>query len=316
MLPKRVMIREVGPREGFQTHPLAVSIEHKLRLLSLLSATGVKEIEITSLVRADKVPQMADADELIRRYERVSGVRYTALYLNPRGFLRGESTGRLDNSGWLYLAASEEFLRRNANLSVEQAIAQIPEWLQAFSQVGKPVHGVMLSTAFGCSFEGEISRERMMDVLRRCEECLRAHGSTFREVCLADTMGWGSPREVRARVALVRERFPECAVSLHLHDTRGTGMANVYAGLEEGVELFDTSVGGLGGCPFASGAAGNVPTEDVVFLCEQLGIETGISLERYGEAAHFLAGVIGAPLPGKWYKTWHKSQAACPAERD
>lgn len=303
VFPKAVRIRELGPREGFQTSKAIIPIEKKLELISALSETGVKDIEITAMVRPDKVPQMADAEEVIGRFVRQPGVRYTALYLNPQGFIRAEQAGRLDNEAWLYGAVSETFLQRNANTTLAQTLAVISEWLAAFRAYKKDLQGLMLSTAFGCNYEGEISAARALDVIRRFVDAVDEQGSKLREVCLADTMGWATPEMMKRLVAEVKGKYPAMVVSLHLHDTRGSGMANVYAGLQEGVECFDGSVGGLGGCPFARGAAGNVCTEDMVFLCRELGIETGINIEAYIRAAQLAESIMGAPLPGKLYKS-------------
>lgn len=305
-LPKRVRIREVGPREGMQTLPGVVPTAQKLELIAALSETGVKDIEITALVRADKVPQMADAEEVIRTYARTPEVRYTALYLNPRGFIRAEDTGRLDNEGWLYGAVSETFLKKNANTTVADSVAAVPEWLAAFSQRGKMLQGLMLSTAFGCNYEGAITDVAMLEVIARFRAAALDAGSRLREVCLADTMGWATPEMLKRRIALVREKFPELFLSLHLHDTRGAGMANVYAGLQEGIDCFDCSVGGLGGCPFAKGAAGNVCSEDVAFMCENMGVETGLNLDAYARAAKVAEQIVGQPLPGRFYKAQGK----------
>jgi len=302
--PKKVRIREVGPREGFQTLVRVVSTERKLELIDALGATGLKDIEIVSFVRPDKVPQMADAAVVVDRFRAVPGVAYTGLYLNPSGFVRAEETGRLHNEGWLYLAASETFLQRNSNTSIAAGIDAMPALLATFKERGKSLRGIMLSTAFGCNFEGPIASDTIVGILRRVVAHTAAAGETLHEICLADTMGWATPVMLRERITRVRREFVGSEVSLHLHDTRGSGMANVYAGLEEGVAIFDCSVGGLGGCPFARGAAGNVPTEDVAFLCHELGIETGLDLSKLAAAAILAEEIVGEPLPGRFYKTW------------
>jgi hydroxymethylglutaryl-CoA lyase len=306
-LPKKVHIREVGVREGVQTLTQVVSTQHKLDLIDALSKTGVRDIEITAMVRADRVPQMADAEEIIQKYARVPGVRYTALYLNPKGFIRAEDTGRLDNEGWLYGAVSETFLKKNTNTTLADSINAIPEWLEAFKSRKKKLRGLMLSTAFGCNYEGAIPTAKVLDILSRTGAKIEESGETLPEICLADTMGRGTPEMLKRLVNDVRKKFPKAYLSLHLHDTRGSGMANVYAGLQEGVDCFDCSVGGLGGCPFAKGAAGNVCTEDVAYLCEEMGIETGLNLEAYCRAASVAAAMVGAPLPGKLYKAFAAS---------
>ena len=304
--PAKVYLRELGPREGFQTVHTVIPTASKLELIRLLGVAGLPEIEITSFVRPDRVPQMADAEELVQRFVPQTGIKYTALYLNSHGFERAEATKKLSNDGWLYIAASEAFLKRNNNLSISDAIAKIPEWLTLFKRHGKSVRGVMISAAFGCNYEGVVPQERVIDILSKVHAQLDADGTRPAEISLADTMGWGTPVRVRRLVAAVRERFPASEVSLHLHDTRGSGMANVYAGLEEGVCIIDCSIGGMGGCPFAAGVAGNVPTEDVAFLCQELGIQTGVSLENLCTAARYAESIVGSPLPGKLYKSWQR----------
>ncbi len=301
--PKAVRIREVGPREGLQTWTGVVPTSGKLEIIEALSHSGVRDIEITAMVRADRVPQMADAEEVVKQFKRHPGVRYTALYLNPKGFERAEETKRLDNEAWLYGAVSETFLKKNANTTVADSIKSVPEWISAFKAKGKTLHGLMLSTAFGCNYEGAIPQGKVLHVIDGYVQASVHCGALLQEVCLADTMGWATPEMLKRLVAAVREKFPSLALSLHLHDTRGSGMANVYAGLQEGIDCFDSSLGGMGGCPFAKGAAGNVCSEDVVFLCRELGIETGCNVDAYAQAAKVAEKVLGAPLPGKYYKS-------------
>ena len=302
-LPDRVLIREVGPREGFQTLSRIIPTERKIALINALSATGVKAIEVASFVRPDRLPTMADAEEVVAGFDRVDNVRYTALYLNLHGFERGEALNdRLDNQGWISFAVSERFLKRNNNTTVDALVETIPDWVAAFGNAGKSVHGLMVSTAFGTNYEGPIDSDRVLPVLARVIEKIDEAGDSVEEICLADTMGWATPDMLRRLIGAVRERFPGPEISLHLHDTRGLGVANVYAGLLEGVRIIDASVGGLGGCPFAEGAAGNVCTEDVAFLCQELGIETGIDLPAYVEAARLAEDIVGFQLPGSFYR--------------
>lgn len=285
-LPKKVTIREVGPREGVQTSSAEITTPQKLELIHYLSQTGIKEIEITALVRPDRVPQMADADEIIKTFQRKQGISYTALYLNQVGFERGEALGGLDNVGWIHLAASETFLKKNNNLTIDEAIKKIPALLESFSKHGKQLHGIMLSSSFGCAYEGSISAKQVAGVLSKVMKTLQEKNSIPKEICLADTVGLGNPQTIQTAIDEVRNAF-SCEVSLHLHDTRGLGIANVYAGLLKGVSIFESSVGGVGGCPFTKGAAGNVATEKVVLLCEELGIETGVDLKKFDEVAEF-----------------------------
>lgn len=297
--PPTVLIREVGPREGFQTLPRVVTTDKKLELISLLNGTGVTEIEITSFVRPDRVPQMADAEDVARRFERRPGVRYTALYLNEKGFERAEAVGTLDNRGWFASAVSATFLKRNNNLTPGEVRASIPQWLATFRRAQKHPYGLMLSTAFGCHYEGLFSTSQVVGVVREFLQNLEDAGGTLREVCLADTVGLGSPEAVRRLVGELSARLPTVDISLHFHDTRGLAIANIYAGLCEGVRIFEASVGGMGGCPFTRGAAGNVATEEVVLLCHELGIHTGIDLNSYIRVAGRAEEIAGERLPSK-----------------
>jgi len=298
-LPKRVLLREDGPREGFQMQQQVFPTAQKVELIDRLSRTGVKSIEVTSFVRPDRVPQLADAEQVIQAFTAAPGVRYRALYLNEKGFERALASPKIQPEGYVLLAASEEFLKRNNNQTLEQALDQLETWTKLFSKHQLPFERVMLSTAFGDSFSGRIAPETVLNLCARLLERCQILGLPPQEITFADTTGYGNPEAVKKLIGGFRQRWPEVAVGLHLHDTRGTGMANVYAGLELGVERFDCSVAGLGGCPFAKGAAGNVPTEDVAFMCAELGIETGIYLEEYVETARFAEQLVGRPLPGK-----------------
>ena len=303
-IPEKVYIREVGLREGLQTHHSPVATNEKLELARLLSETGVSEIELTSMVRPDRVPQMADADELLLKYEPKESVKYTALYLNQKGFIRAEQSGRVQNDAWIHIAASETFLKKNTNKSIKEVIASFPDYLKLFKEHNKEGVRLMLSTAFGCNYEGEISHARVAEIVSKASEAVELGDMQLSEVCLADTMGWASPGKLRQLLCHLRGMDSELNLTLHLHDTRGTGIANAYAGLLEGVTCFDASVGGIGGCPFAKGAAGNIATEDLVFMLHELGIETGIDLDAYVIAARFAEKMLGgSPLSGKYYKT-------------
>ncbi len=300
-IPQRVQIREVGPREGFQNLPLVVSTDKKLELISLLAQAGFAEIEVTSMVRADKVPQLADAEELVKRLPSGASTRWSALYLNQKGFERGEALGQLSNRGWLYTSPSQTFLRKNSNSSVEEGLADISKWVTLFQSHGKSVYGLMVSNAFGCHYEGEIRAEKVVALVSRYIEALANHGASLSEICLADTVGLATPEPFERCVAEIKKLG--VPVSLHLHDTRGLGMLHAYLGLQMGIATFETSVGGVGGCPFTPGASGNIATEDLVYLCHSLGISTGIDLGRVCQAATLMETIVGKPLAGKVYKT-------------
>lgn len=297
-MTERIRIREVGPREGFQNLPAVYPTEQKLELISLLTQAGLKEIEVAAFVRADRVPQMADAAEVIRALPKGTEVAYSALYLNQKGFKNALSAEVPFIEGWIPVAMSESFLKRNNNLTLGDLYASLPGWEECFREASVPLQGLMVSAAFGANDEGAIPLERLLSVL----EATFSHLSIApREVCLADTMGWGTPRKVAQAVRAVRETFG-CEVSLHLHDTRGTGIANVYAGIEEGVRIFDSSFGGVGGCPFVKGAAGNVATEEVVFLCHEMGLDTGVDLDKLMAAVLLLEKVVG-PVPSRYFRS-------------
>jgi hydroxymethylglutaryl-CoA lyase len=298
-LPKSIYIRENGPREGFQIHPDFVPTEKKLELINALCQTGIQEIEVTSFVRPDRVPQMADAKELSLALPENSSVRFTALYLNEKGLERVLECPKLKPEGYIMLAASDKFLQKNNNISIAEGINLIPTWIELFKKYKIPFDRLMISTAFGDALEGKISTQKVLKITSDALKKISESEVKFKEVTFADTTGWGNPEQVKQLIAEFKAKYPDQTVGLHLHDTRGTGMANVYAGLLEGVEFFDASIAGLGGCPFSKNAAGNVPTEDVAFLCEEMGIKTGLNLELLIECAKLAEQILGKPLPGK-----------------
>lgn len=302
-MAETVIIREVGLREGVQSLPVRLTLEQKLELISLLNETGVQEIELTALVRPDRVPAMADADALISVYPVKKGVSYTALYLNEKGFLRGEASARLQNKAWLYAAASETFFKKNYNHSLESFIATLPGWKKTFDVAEKPLYGVMISCAFGCAYEGALTTEAVFSTINTILVALQAAGMSPVELSLADTVGLAHPGSVTALLKRIQATFPGLTLSLHLHDTRGLGLANVAAGLAAGVRIFEGSLGGIGGCPFAPGATGNVATEEVVYLCETEGLKTGINLDAYIKVLERLEAFLGRDqIPGKLYR--------------
>jgi len=298
-----IEVFEVGPREGFQFEgigaPDRISTDDKLRLISALTSTGVRSIETASFVSPKAVPQMADADEISARLPVVEGVQYMAVYLNGRGLERAIAAGRYAIDGRLILTASETFLKLNQRRTQVEDLAAQREMAAIYQAAGVPVESGGLMAAFGCNYEGDVPLSRVLQLVGQMHDICTEVGSQLKRVLLADTMGWADPLSIRRTVDAVRDRWPDLVVSLHLHDTRGTGMANIYAGLESGVTRFDTSVGGLGGCPFAKVAAGNVPTEDVVFMAERMGIETGIDLAAMVECAKLAQEIVGHPLPSR-----------------
>ncbi len=295
---------EVGPRDGLQIEPRILSTEQKLSMIDALAGAGLGEIEVGSFVNPKAVPQMADTADVFAQLGKRPGVRYTALWLNPKGLERALESGRVDIDGRLTLTASETFVKRNTNRSIDETFAEMPDWIERYRQAGIATDALGVMAAFGCNFEGYIPEEKVVGLVARAMQVMADNDSALRKLLLADTMGWGTPRQIKSLVGKIRDKWPELDITLHLHDTRGCAVANAVAAMELGVATFDSSVGGLGGCPFAGhkGAAGNVCTEDLVFACGEMGIETGIDLDALVEAARLAEELVGHPLPGKVMK--------------
>ena len=304
-LPAAVHITEEGPREGFQIEKGPIATANKIALIDALSQTGIDRIQIVSFVNPKNVPGMADAEDVVRGITPRPGVAYTALWLNEKGFQRAlKFSDRLTNTGTIQLSASEKFSIRNQNRTAARQLAGQHAIVDMYKASGVPVERGSIMAAFGCNFEGDIPMSRLLTLTEQILEVAREHGVTLRYLTLADTMAWATPLAVKHAVGALRERWPELDVALHLHDTRGMAIANAYAGLEMGVTRFDSSVAGLGGCPFAGhqGAAGNICTEDLVFMCDELGIRTGIDLDALIECAKVAETIVGHPLPGSVMK--------------
>jgi len=284
MLPSRVTLVDVGPRDGLQNEPQPVAATHKIELVHRLQAAGLREVEVTSFVSPKWVPQMADAAEVMAGIERCPGVRYSVLVPNLKGFEAALPT-RPDEVV-VFAAASEAFSRRNINCGIAESIERFAPVVAAARAAGIKVRGA-LSCAVGCPYEGDIHPDRVEFVAKLMREVGVQH------LGVADTIGVGTPRRVQAALERALKHYPLAEVSGHFHDTYGQALANIYASLELGVQTFDASVAGLGGCPYAKGATGNVATEDVVFLLNGLGIETGIALDALVDAAAFISGVLG-----------------------
>jgi hydroxymethylglutaryl-CoA lyase len=299
-LPQSVQINEEGPREGFQFERGPIATERKVELIDALSETGLNHIQTVSFVNPQRVPGMADAEEVAARFERRPGVAYTGLSLNEKGLERAIACGRLDLTGSISLTASEPFLQRNQNRSLADNIAMNHNMIRLYQRHGIAVERGSIMAAFGCNFAGDIAIETVVDMVEQIVNIAEEHDIQLQVISLADTMAWATPLSIKQVVGAVRERFPLLDIALHLHDTRGMGIANAYAGLEMGVGIFDSAVAGLGGCPFAAhrGAAGNVCTEDLVFMCEEMGIATGVDLEKLLDAARLAEDIVGHPLPG------------------
>jgi hydroxymethylglutaryl-CoA lyase len=247
-----------------------------------------------------RVPGMADAVAVAQAIRRRPGVYYTAIALNLRGYERAIETP-LDITGSLQMSASNTFSIRNTNKDNAETLAEQRRQLEFFQQRGIPVDSAIVMTAFGCNFEGAIAPETVRDCVGSLLALAGEFGIELDRVRLADTVGWASPASIQRVVGTVRESWPSLRLALHLHDTRGTGLANALMGLQMGIDSFDSSCAGLGGCPFAghAGAAGNICTEDLVFMCEEMGIDTGIDLDALIECARLAETIVGHPLPGK-----------------
>lgn len=299
-LPASVTLHEEGPREGFQIESSNIPTARKVAFIEALAQTGVRQIDCVSFVNPQRVPGMADAAEVAAQIRKRDGVRYTGLWLNTKGLMRALETP-LDIVGAIRLTASETFCVKNTGMDIAQTVEEQRRWLDVYREKGIPVEWGYVMTAFGCNFEGYIDPRKVVSMVGQVLELAAESAVSLRGVYLADTVGWGTPLSVERAIGAVRDRWPDLAIGLHLHDTRGTGLANAYAALRLGVRQFDTTCAGLGGCPFAGhkGAAGNICTEDMVFMCDEMGVATGIDLEKLIECAHMAEEIVGHPLPGK-----------------
>ncbi len=291
--PEQVEICEVGPRDGLQNEPLNVPTAGKVRLIEAVVEAGVRRLEATSFVAPKWIPNLADADEVMTRVQRKPGVSYAALTPNLKGLERALAA-RVDQPV-IFLSASESHNRKNINKSIAEALDVYAEVTARAVAAGLSVKAA-LSTCFGCPFVGDVDPA----VVVRLSEALVRMG--VGEVGISDTTGMANPRQVFGLVSRVAERIPVEKISLHFHDTRGAGLANILAGLQAGVTIYDGSVGGLGGCPYAKGATGNVATEDLVHMLHEMGIETGIDLEALIECAKLARGLVGRPAEGHLLK--------------
>ena len=286
----RVFVNEVSVRDGFQIEPEFVATDAKIALIDELSETGLAKIEVTAFVSPKLVPNLRDAEEVMRCIRRRPGVVYSALVPNAKGAERAVACG-VDEIN-VVMSASETHNRANVNRSTRESLAGFADVLRIAKTAGAAVNG-SLSTSFGCPFEGSVAQERVVEFV----ECYLELGMDG--VTLADTTGMAHPKQVRERVSAVLARFPDTELTLHFHNTRGMGLANVLAGLEAGVVRYDASLGGLGGCPFAPGATGNICTEDLVHMLEEMGYPTGVNLDKLLRAARRLPEIVGHDVPGQ-----------------
>jgi hydroxymethylglutaryl-CoA lyase len=290
-LPKRVDVYEVGPRDGLQNELRTLPTRAKARLIDALVAAGEKRIEVTSFVSPKWIPQLADAEELLRLVGRREGVVFSALVPNLKGLERAKEAG-LEEAA-VFISASEAHSKKNINKSIAEALGGAREVTVAALKAGMRVRGY-LSTVWGCPYEGSVPVERVVDICRQLVD------AGLYQLSLGDTIGVGTPRQTEEILEALLKHIPPEKLALHMHDTRGTALANALVGLSAGVTTFDASIGGLGGCPYAPGAAGNLATEDAVFMLHGMGVETGINLDRLVEAGEIAQELIGRKLAGKY----------------
>lgn len=301
-MPKKVVLHEQGPREGFQIEPGPISSADKIALIDALSETGLRHIQVCSFVNPRVVPNWADAETVAGGFRVNPDVEYTALWFNKSGLNRAlVFRDRLTMHGSISLSASDAFSRKNLNRSHEENLQAMRLQSEAHIGVGIPVKKIGVMAAFGCNYQGDVTPA---EVVRTLEGGMAVAGDVGAEIeafSLADTMGWATPARIESTIAEVRGRWPEMRIALHLHDTRGLAVANAHTALKLGVTDFDSTVGGLGGCPYAGQpkAAGNICTEELALLCEEMGIDTGVDLDKLIEAGRMAERIVGHQLPGE-----------------
>ncbi|HZT76039.1 MAG TPA: hydroxymethylglutaryl-CoA lyase [Vicinamibacterales bacterium] len=295
-MPKHVTIVEVGPRDGLQNEHVTVPTADKIAFVNQLSAAGLPVIEVGAFVSPKWVPQMADTAEVFAGITRRSGTRYTALVPNLAGLDRALAADVTEIA--IFAAATETFSRKNINQSVDESLTAYKQVCDRAVAAGLRVRGY-LSTAFGCPYEGAVAPERVAEVTRRLLDL-----GVF-EVAVSDTIGIAHPGQVPRVLDALLAEVPGDRLALHFHDTRGTALANVLAALPFGIATFDASAGGLGGCPYAPGAAGNLATDDLIYMLDGLNIETGVSLRAVGAASALISARLDHPLPSRYFQATH-----------
>jgi hydroxymethylglutaryl-CoA lyase len=288
-LPASVRIREVGPRDGFQNEPEVIATADKVRLVDMLAATGLPRLEVTSFVRPDVIPQLADAGEVLAAVARPADVSYSVLIPNERGLERAlKQRDRFDEIN-VFLSATESHNKRNKNRSIAESLEDLGRTVARAREEDIRCEGV-ISVVFGCPYEGEVAPDRVLEIAAALADM------GCEEVSFGDTTGMANPRQVHEFFATAGERLEGIELTAHFHNTRGQGLANVLAALEQGIDSFESSFGELGGCPVPPGATGNIATEDLVSMLHEMGIETGIALERLLETSRAVREVLGRPL--------------------
>ena len=297
--PSKVEITEVGPRDGLQAESTFVPTAAKIKMVNDLIAAGVRRIEFSSFVSARAVPQLADVNEVLAGLDRSSDTVLAALVPNAKGAIRACQAG-VDEI-IVFMSASESHNLKNVNRTVDESLAGFEEVAKIAGDAGIPVHGV-IATALGCPFEGDVPVEKLSYIAKHYREF------GFTGVGLGDTTGMATPPVVQRAVRHLRDTVPELPIGLHFHNTRGIGLVNVLTGLDEGIDQYDASFGGMGGCPFAPKATGNICTEDLVYMMHEMGIETGIDLAKLVDVAHDVERVMGRELPGQVMKAGPRLQ--------
>jgi hydroxymethylglutaryl-CoA lyase len=292
-LPERVTIYEVGPRDGLQNETRPVPTADKIAMINALSRSGLRHIEITSFVNPKWIPQLADASDVARGIERLPGVEYSCLVPNRKGLESALGAGMREVA--IFLSASETHNKKNVNKSIAQTLAAFEEVMEPAREAGARVRAYV-STVYGCPYEGRVDVDKVVELVTR----LRQLGCY--QISLGDTIGVATPRQVEAVLRRVVEVCPLEEVALHFHDTRGTALANILAGISLGVSTVDSALGGLGGCPYAPGASGNVATEDVVYMLEGMGVKTGVDIEALVDCSRQVSTWVGHELPSKYLK--------------
>ncbi len=299
-LPERVKVCEMGPRDGLQNENGIVPAADKIRFIDLLSASGLATIDTTSFVRPNAIPQLTDAEEVMAGIERRPGVSYLCLVPNLRGLERARSAGVRAIA--VFTAASEAFTKANINMTIDESIAAFRDVVKAARSEGMWIRGYV-STAFGCPYEGAVPVERVVRVASALAEM------GIDEISIGDTIGVGTPNAVVDVAGALQAHMPVERLAMHFHDTRGVALANVVAALQMNVAIFDSSAGGLGGCPYAPGATGNLATEDLLYMLDGMGIETGVSLDAVRAATRFVSGVLGHEAPSRAYRALEAAAA-------
>jgi hydroxymethylglutaryl-CoA lyase len=297
--PKKVRIVEVGPRDGLQNEKSTVPVETKVALIDKLSDAGLQSIEAGAFVSPKWVPQMADTDKVYAAINKKSGVSYPVLVPNAKGMEAAVATGVKEIA--VFAAASESFSQKNINCSIAESIERFKPVMEEAKKHGIRVRGYV-SCVLGCPYEGEIKPEAVVKVAKAL------HDAGCYEISLGDTIGTGTPEKTRALLQAVKKEIPAAALAVHFHDTYGQALANILVALEEGIAVVDSAAGGLGGCPYAKGATGNVATEDVLYMLHGMGIETGVSLEKVAEAGRFIADALQRPLVSKVGQVFQNKQ--------